>query len=77
MSDEVTRFSRFQVRCEGRPAWAADGRQRYYFDGLRFWTPGTRNSRLMTAWRVPVHGWVHEDDCGCSLCEGSRRPGLP
>jgi hypothetical protein len=77
MYDENTRFSRFQVRCEGRPAWAVDGRDRkYYYDGLRFWSLGARSSRMTTAWQAPGHGWVHEDDCGCGLCEDARSEGL-
>ena len=76
MSDEVKRFSRFQIRSEGRPVWATDRRdRRYYFDGLRFWALGARGSRMTAAWQAPGHGWVHEDDCGCSLC-GSRGEGL-
>jgi hypothetical protein len=78
MSDEARRFSRFQVRCEGRPAWAVDARARpYYFDGLRFWVLGAGRSRLTIAWQAPSRGWVHGDDCGCSLCADSRRGGLP
>ena len=73
MSDESKRFSRFQVRCEGRPAWAVDARARpYHFDGLRFWFLGAHSRRLAAAWQAPGHGWVHEDDCGCSLCGDSH-----
>ena len=78
MTDARRRFSRFQVRCEGRPAWAVDARdRRYYVDGLRFWSLGARSSRMTMAWKAPGHGWVHEADCGCDLCESSRRDGLP
>jgi hypothetical protein len=78
MTSERRRLSRFQVRCEGRPAWAVDSRDRhYYFDGLRFWSLGPRSSRVTTGWQAPGHGWVHEEDCGCSLCGGADGGGLP
>ncbi|HTX70670.1 MAG TPA: hypothetical protein VMH50_16210 [Thermoleophilia bacterium] len=71
VDDGSKRFSRFQVRCEGRPSWALDSNgRRYYFDGLRFWAISSRNSRVAAAWQAPGHGWVHEDDCGCVLCTG-------
>jgi len=77
MDEKGRRFSRFQVRCEGVPAWAVDARdRRYYFDGLRFWALGARSGRLTTSWQTPGHGWVHEDGCGCGLCAGTPAEGL-
>ena len=77
MDENGRLFSRFQVRCEGRPAWAVDHRdRRYYFDGLRFWSLGVGRSRVTTAWQAPGHGWAHEDGCGCSLCAGAPAEGL-
>ncbi len=51
--------SRFQVITEGKPAWAADDRHIYYFDGLRFWlTDPTRRWKLRTSWQTPTYGWM-------------------
>jgi hypothetical protein len=78
MADERRSLSRFQVRCEGRPAWALGVRERrYYFDGLRFWALGSRSGRVTAAWQVPGHGWVHEHDCRCSLCADGAGGALP
>jgi hypothetical protein len=69
MDDARRRLSRFQVRCEGRPAWAVDARdRRFYFDGLRFWAVRASTSRVKPAWQSPGHGWVHEEACRCALC---------
>jgi hypothetical protein len=55
-----------------------DARERpYYFDGLRFWALGVRSSRMTMAWETPGHGWVHKEDCGCSLCDAAGGGGLP
>jgi hypothetical protein len=65
-------YSRFQVLCAERPAWAQPALRRethFYFDGLRFWSRSTDGTnRLMPSWRAPRYGWVHETDCDCRLC---------
>ena len=78
MAEDPKQYSRFQVRCEGLPAWAIDHkRKQFYYDGLRFWSVaegGTR--RVKTSWEAPVHGWVHDTGCACDLCEreGAKQP---
>jgi hypothetical protein len=64
-------YSRFQVLCAERRAWAQPALRRetrYYFDGLRFWSRTTGGDRLLPSWRAPRYGWVHESSCDCSLC---------
>lgn len=71
MGDGRTQYSRFQVLCVDRPAWAWPAlrrEKRYYYDGLRFWTRSTDGDRLLPSWRAPRYGWVHEPDCDCRLC---------
>ncbi len=65
-----TRYSRFQVLTEGRPAWAQDARgSLFYFDGLCFWRPKRRGEhKLVTSWQSPSYGWEHETQCSCRLC---------
>ncbi len=72
MAGNPRRYSRFQVRCEGVPAWAVDDRRKqFYFDGLRFWFVGEGGRRRVKAsWQAPVHGWEHDGACACRLCEG-------
>ena len=70
-----TRYSRFQVLSEGRPAWAQDHRGLLiYFDGLRFWQPTrTGKSRIVASWQSPSHGWEHKSQCSCHLCGAQWR----
>ena len=65
-------YSRFQVLSQGEPAWV-DGpwRERYYFDGLRFWKLRDEHpARPQVSWQTPAFGWTHAEHCRCSLCAG-------
>jgi hypothetical protein len=71
MDNAQTQYSRFQVLCVDRPAWAWPALRRetrYYYDGLRFWSRSTDGDRLLPSWRAPRYGWVHEPGCDCHLC---------
>lgn len=65
-------YSRFQVLCAERPAWAQPAlrrRTRFYYDGMRFWCHGEAGEdRLLPSWRAPRYGWVHQSGCDCRLC---------
>jgi hypothetical protein len=64
-------YSRFQVLCAERPAWAQPAfrrETRFYFDGLRFWSRSAGGHRPLPSWRAPRYGWVHESGCDCGLC---------
>ena len=64
-------YSRFQVLCAERPAWAQPALRRetrFYFDGSRFWRRSTNEDRPLPPWRAPRYGWVHETSCDCGLC---------
>ena len=74
MATDQAHYSRFQVLCAERPAWAQPAlrrKTRFYFDGLRFWSKATNGDRLLPSWRAPRYGWVHESGCDCGFC-GSR-----
>lgn len=75
MAHGGTRYSRFQVLSEGRPAWVQDHRGLLiHFDGLRFWQPTrTGKSRIVASWQSPSHGWEHESQCSCRLCDALWR----
>jgi hypothetical protein len=66
-------YSRFQVLCAERPAWARPALRRethYYFDGLRFWARSADgDDRLLPSWRAPRYGWIHESGCDCRFCD--------
>ena len=70
-------YSRFQVLCAERPAWAQPalrGKEQFYFDGRSFWRrPESGRERLLPSWRAPRYGWVHEPGCDCGLCEVPTR----
>ena len=71
MTIDQAHYSRFQVLCAERPAWAQPALRRetrFYFDGLRFWSRSKGEERLLPSWRAPRYGWVHESGCGCGLC---------
>jgi hypothetical protein len=78
---DQARFSRFQVLCAERPAWAQPALRRkdhYYYDGQCFWRrPESGRDRPLPSWRAPRYGWVHEAGCDCGLCvlqgAGARR----
>ena len=64
-------YSRFQVLCAERPAWAQPALRRearFYFDGRQFWSRSANGDRLLPSWRAPRYGWTHEAGCDCSLC---------
>jgi hypothetical protein len=65
-------YSRFQVLCAERPAWARPPLRRkesFYFDGRSFWQRReSGDERLLPSWRAPRYGWVHESGCDCGLC---------
>ncbi len=67
---EGTRYSRFQVLTEGRPAWVQGARGSwFYFDGMCFWRSTRRGEgKLVTSWKSPSYGWEHESQCSCGLC---------
>jgi hypothetical protein len=71
MDSDRPYFSRFQVLCAERPAWAQPALRRetlFYFDGLRFWSRSDDGDRLLPSWRAPRYGWVHDPGCNCRLC---------
>ena len=65
-------YSRFQVLCAERPAWAQPalrGKEHFYFDGRGFWRRRRAGGEsLLPSWRAPRYGWVHESGCDCPLC---------
>ena len=65
-------YSRFQVLCAERPAWAQPalrGKDHFYFDGRGFWRRSQAGGEsLLPSWRAPRYGWVHEPGCDCPLC---------
>lgn len=69
---ERTHFSRFQVLCAERPAWARPALRRkdhFYFDGQSFWRRReSGQEQLLPSWRAPRYGWLHEPGCDCGLC---------
>jgi hypothetical protein len=76
MNRDQPLFSRFQVLSQGEPAWADDPRRdRYYFDGLRFWRlRHEQPARLQVSWQTPQFGWAHAEGCRCSLCADTVVP---
>ena len=50
------RYSRFQVLCAERRAWAQPALRRetgFYYDGQRFWARTKGRARLRPSWRAP------------------------
>ena len=64
IADDRAAYSRFQVLCAERPAWARPAlrsKEHFYFDGRSFWRrPERGRERLLPSWRAPRYGWVHE-----------------
>jgi hypothetical protein len=58
--------SRFQVICDGGPAWYLDGRGCYHFDGQRFWAIHSWDRRrLIVSWQAPSFGWTNRQPEAC------------
>lgn len=76
--DRLPYYSRFEVLCEGEPAWSVDRRAvLYHFDGLCFWRrpPSADAYARVTSWQAPRYGWFHMVDCPCPLCVGQTVQG--
>ena len=69
---ELACYSRFQVLCAERPAWARPrlrNTDSFHFDGRTFWRRwASGREQLLPSWRAPQYGWVHEPACDCDLC---------
>ena len=73
-------YSRFQVLCAERAAWAQPALRRetrFYFDGFRFWASSKGEERQLPSWRAPRYGWLHELGCDCALCASRGQEATP
>ena len=74
---ELPYHSRFQVVCDGTPAWATDARGAVYrFDGLVFSRRRLRDRtfHLVPSWQTPPYGWLHPSECPCGVWGSAPLP---
>lgn len=74
---ELPYHSRFQVVCDGTPAWATDARGAVYrFDGIVFSRRRLRDRtfHLVPSWQTPPYGWLHPSECPCGVWGSAPLP---